>query len=192
MIFENFDQTQDFFEKFPPKIEIFKKISNKMAIYRKFRPKSRYFENCDQNRDFSKNLTPIEISPKYLPKWRFFENSGQNRDFSKITTKIAIFENFERRSRFSKLSNKFGIFKKKFRPKLTFLEDSEKIEIWFCASTFWCGDIKGIGRYVINDFIVCYSLWLDAMNFELQHFLPFHCSSSVRVHTINIVTWLYV
>ena len=54
--------------------------------------------------------------------------------------------------------------------------------IWFRASTFWCGDIKSIGWYVIHDSIVCYSLWVDAMYFELQTFLQFHCSSSVRTY----------
>ena len=35
---------------------------------------------------------------------------------------------------------------------------------------------------MIHDSIVCYSLWVDAMYFELQNFLPFHCSSSVRTY----------
>ena len=55
--------------------------------------------------------------------------------------------------------------------------------IWFRASTFY-GDIKAIEWYVIHDSIACYSLWFDAIYFELQRFSPFHCSSSVRTHHI--------
>ena len=49
-----------------------------MAIYRQFRPKSRFFENFDQNLDFSKISILIEIFP----------NSDLNKDFSKIVARI--------------------------------------------------------------------------------------------------------
>ena len=77
-----FRSNSGFLKRFPPKLRFsFLKISTQIEIFRKFWPKSRFFENFDQNRDFSKNSTIIQIFRKFRPKQRFLENSGQHRDF---------------------------------------------------------------------------------------------------------------
>ena len=96
----------------------FPTILPKIEIPRKFWPKSRFFENFDQNRDFpklwhktrfcenlhqyrtfrklSKLVPKIEIFRKYWAISRFSEFFFyQNRGFPKISTKMEIFENFD-------------------------------------------------------------------------------------------------
>ena len=129
----------------------------------KFLPKSRFSKKNLKNQDFPLKFWPISRIPTVLTKYRYFLNFWQEWRFSKNFTKMNIF--------------------RKFRPKSRFSEKlDQKRDFWKSYTEFWCGDKNGIGRYVIHDFIMCYSLWVDAMYFELQHFRPFHCSSSVRTH----------
>ena len=133
------------------KIEIFLGISEKFQIFRKFWQKLNFF---------FENVTNIEVSSKIWPKSKFFENYDQNRKFSKILTKtkffkiltkIAIFfenltkiENFRnirKKRNFSKIwlkSTFFDIFPnfdqnrfffRKFDQNRNFFEHSTKIEI---------------------------------------------------------------
>ena len=48
----------------------------------------------------------------FWPKWIFFENFDQNGDFSKIVTWSEIFVNFDRNRDLPRISNKNGIFRK--------------------------------------------------------------------------------
>ena len=72
-IFEHFDRNWDF-RKFWPISRFFLKLLTKSTILTKI-------EICE-------DLTNITISRKFCPKSRLFENFDQNRVFSKILTKI--------------------------------------------------------------------------------------------------------
>ena len=114
---ENFDKNRNF-SKILTKIEqIFRKFDEdfKIEIFRNFRRKSKFFENLNPNRNFSK----FSKSKFFVMFWQ-----NRNRNFSTIWPKSKFFENLT----YSKLKF-FEIFRKFWR-KSKFFENFTKIEIF--------------------------------------------------------------
>ena len=98
------------FWKNRPKIKKIAKIFNQNFIFKHFWPKSKYFGNFDQNREFLSFFLP-------------------NRNFSGILIKVEIFENFNQ-NRYFRIFGPKSTFFGKFCPKSTFLDIMSIINIY--------------------------------------------------------------